>query len=240
MLSSAQAPMWTWGLAVSNAGCISFSFLSCLSLAAWSWTQLSAIDSKELCGSASCECRRWNTAWRFSRCSCSMRPLMMTSSRYGLHMGMLLNSVSMVLCISRVFLGVCLEFHLIVGVREVNFGEDHPSLQALYHVLQRWNRVMLKVQYLVSCQFEISADADVSIWLVSHGDRAGILREWYLFNNTLFEHPVEMLVDLRLYTPQVQLCRRYASILSWGIHLGFASGQLAVYCILKVIIQRCS
>ena len=65
---------------------------------------------------------------------------------------------------------------------------------------KRWNRVMLKVQYLVSCQFVVSADADVSIWLVSHDDRAGILRESHLFNNTLFEHPVKMLVDLRLAT----------------------------------------
>ena len=85
---------------------------------------------------------------------------------------------------------------------------------------------------------------DVSIWLVSDDDRAGVLRESYLSNNILFEHPVEMLGDL----PLCGVCRRCSfvedvSILSCGIRLGFSNGQLAVYCILEqlsVIIQHCS
>ena len=215
MLSSAQAPMWTWGLAVSDAGCLSFSFLSCLSPAAWSWTQLSATDSTELCDSLSWEwidddtlrapgrpsvppgfsapvqfswprfytprdrflmsqCDDHGRSWKLSEtrifhawaschslagaatqledfpgapascghwwwhhqdmvctwvCHSTVFPWFFEKMRgWGDAVWQSVILIEAPLCVyRRVFLGVCLEFHLIVGMREVNFGENHPS-----------------------------------------------------------------------------------------------------------------
>ena len=76
---------------------------------------------------------------------------------------------------SGVFLGVVVEFHLVVCMGEIHFGEELSSLQALDHVLQRWNRVLFKIQHLIGSELIISANADVSIRLVSYDYGAGIL-----------------------------------------------------------------